>query len=536
VLHHEVRKLDEEPSGGVRLHGLADVSVLPFRVDVFGGAHVATGEFLEPGKTVAFAPSGDLAALGVVHMHNVEVQAHAPQRLEALIGPERAEQFEQTATRSRAGLGGRRVLNINSTANGGGVAELLQTLLSYARGVGVDAQWVVIEADGGFFEITKRIHNRLYGSEGDGGPLGPAEHTRYEAVMRANAAELATLARDGDIVILHDPQTAGLARTAREAGATVVWRCHVGRDTPNELTASGWEFVRPYVEGADAFVFSRAQFAPSWVDRERLHVIPPSIDPFSAKNQPLDDGAVRGVLQYVGLLGGQADPPRVSFARRDGSPGRIDRRVDILQTGPPPPPEAPLVVQASRWDRIKDMVGVLHGFAEHLDGSDAHLALVGPAVHGVDDDPEAGPVLDDCVHAWTDLPQAVRSRVHLACVPMHDPDEAALIVNALQRHARVVTQKSLAEGFGLTVTEAMWKRRPVVASRVGGIVDQIADGEHGLLIDDPFDLDAFGRAVRVLLEDEPLADRLAGAAYQRAFEEFLGDRHLERYAGLFSAL
>ena len=469
-------------------------------------------------------------------MRDVEVHALAPERLEALIGSRRAEEFDQTAARARRSLAGRRVLNVNSTAIGGGVAELLQTLLAYARGVGVDAQWVVIEADGKFFEITKRIHNHLYGAEGDGGSLGPTEHTRYEETMRANAAELSTLTRKGDIVILHDPQTAGLARAARATGATVVWRCHVGRDTPNERTAAGWEFVRPYVEDVDAYVFSRAEFAPSWVDRARLHVIPPSIDPFSAKNQPLADEEVLGILQYVGLLGGRADPPTVRFARRDGSPGRIDRRVDILQTGPPPPPSAPLVVQASRWDRIKDMAGVLRGFADHLGGSDAHLALVGPAVHGVDDDPEAGSVLDECVRAWRDLPQAVRARVHLACVPMHDPDEAAMIVNALQRHARVVTQKSLAEGFGLTVTEAMWKRRPIVASAVGGIVDQITHGEQGLLIDDPTDLDAFGTALRHLLEDEQLADRLATAAYQRAYEEFLGDRHLARYGRLFGSL
>jgi len=471
----------------------------------------------------------------MVRVRNVDVQALDPELLKALIGPQRAERFEQSAARARALLSGRRVINVNSTANGGGVAELLRTLLAYARGTGIDAQWLVIDADGGFFEITKRIHNRLYGAEGDGGPLGPAERARYDAVMRGNAPELPTLAR-GDIVILHDPQTAGLARAVRATGATVVWRCHVGRDVPNAFTAEGWDFVRPYVEDVDAFVFSRAEFAPSWVDRGSLHVIPPSIDPFSAKNQPLDADAVNGILQYVGLVGGRADPPNVPFFRRDGSPGWIERRVDLLHTGPPPPPQAPLVVQASRWDRIKDMAGVLRGFAEHLDGSDAHLALVGPAVHGVDDDPEAGPVLDDCVRVWRELPEALRARVHLACVPMQDPDEAAMVVNALQRHARVVTQKSLAEGFGLTVTEAMWKRRPIVASRVGGIVDQISDGEHGLLIDDPCDLDAFGRAVRRLLEDQPLADRLAHAAYQRAYEEFLGDRHLERYADLFGSV
>ncbi|MFO7589595.1 MAG: glycosyltransferase [Acidimicrobiia bacterium] len=464
------------------------------------------------------------------------MEALSPERLEALIGPQRAEEFRRAAAGARELLAGRRILNVNSTATGGGVAELLQTLLSYARGVGVDAQWVVIEGGPDFFDITKRIHNHLYGSAGDGGPLGPPEHAAYEAVMRANADELATYSHAGDIVILHDPQTAGLANVVRDTGAKVVWRCHVGRDTPNEHTETGWEFIRRYVEDADAFVFSREEFAPPWVDRARLFVIPPSIDPFSAKNQPLSDDTVRGILQYVGLLGGDADPPTVEFSRRDGSPGRIDRRVDILQTGPPPPPDVPLVIQASRWDLVKDMTGVLHGFTRHLDGSDAHLTLAGPAVHGVGDDPEAGPVLNECMEAWGALPETLRTRVHLACVPMHDPDEAAIIVNALQRHASVVTQKSLAEGFGLTVTEAMWKRRPIVASRVGGIVDQITHGEHGLLVDDPFDLDTFGEAVHRLVVDRPYAERLADAAYQRAYEEFLGDRHLEQYAALFTSL
>ncbi len=468
-------------------------------------------------------------------MRQVEVQALAPERLEALIGTERAERFEQLAASARTLLAGRRVLNVNSTPTGGGVAELLQTLLAYARGVGIDARWHVIDGAPGLFEITKRVHNRIYGERGDEGRLGPAERARYEEALRPNAAELAALAEWRDIVILHDPQTAGLASAARATGAAVVWRCHVGRDSPNEHTREGWEFVRPYVEDVDAYVFSRAEFAPEWIDRRRLHVIPPSIDPFSAKNQPVDAPAVRSILQFVGLLGGSADPPTVPFARRDGSPGRIDCRVDLLQTGPPPPPDAPLVVQLSRWDHLKDMAGVLRGFVDHVaDGSDAHLALVGPAIDGVQDDPEAGLALDECVLAWRDLPQALRARVHLACVPMQDADEAAIIVNALQRHATVVTQKSLAEGFGLTVTEAMWKRRPVVASRVGGIADQITDGRHGLLIDDPVDLEGFGAAIRSVLADQELSERLAAAGYERAYDEYLGDRHLERYAALFA--
>jgi trehalose synthase len=246
---------------------------------------------------------------------------------------------------------------------------------------------------------------------------------------------------------------------------------------------------------------------------------------------------VRLALGYVGLIGGDGDVPPVPFTRRDGSPGRINRRVDILQTGPPPPRDAPLVVQVSRWDRMKDMPGVMAGFTEHVDPAlGAHLVLSGPAVTGVADDPEAAEVLDECSELWRRLPHASRGRVHLACTPMADADEAASIVNALQRHAAVVVQKSIAEGFGLTVAEAMWKARPIVASAVGGIADQIVSGEHGLLVDEPRDLPAFGAAVETLLRDRGDAERLGENARLRATAEFLGDRHLEQYGRLLERL
>jgi trehalose synthase len=216
---------------------------------------------------------------------------------------------------------------------------------------------------------------------------------------------------------------------------------------------------------AEAIVVSRPAFAPPWADPAQVHVIQPSIDPFSAKNEALSLRNSGLALSYVGLLDGAIEtPPAVSFARRDGSPGRINRRVDVVQTGPPAPADVPLVVQISRWDRMKDMVGVMTGFVQHVHPSlEAHLLLCGPVVTGVADDPEAAEVLDECTELWRQLPHAARSRVHLACIPMADPDENAAIVNAIQRHASIVVQKSLAEGFGLTVAEAMWKRKPVVA-------------------------------------------------------------------------
>ena len=471
-------------------------------------------------------------------LEQVDVQALDPARLEPLIGPERMANFEQAAEVTQSALAGRVILNVNSTAVGGGVAEMLQTLLAYVRGVGVDARWLVIQGDPEFFALTKRIHNGLYGGAGDGGLLDAAGRRHYEDVLQRNADELLALVRPRDVVVLHDPQTAGLAPLLRGAGALILWRCHVGTDTPNEWTERAWDFLRPYLEEVDAFIFTRASFAPAWAPPERTAVIPPSIDPFSAKNEPMTARNVRLALGYVGLLeGDDGTPPVVPFARRDGSPGRINRKVDILQTGPPAPADAPLVMQVSRWDGMKDMAGVMEGFAHHVDPSlGAHLVLCGPAVAGVADDPEAAVVLEDCMGRWRSLPDALRSRVHLASVPMDDADEAAAIINALQRHATVAVQKSISEGFGLTVAEAMWKSRPIVASAVGGIVDQITDCEHGLLIDDPNDLPAFGAAVERLLREPDEARAFGRAARVRAATEFLGDRHLKQYASIVERL
>ena len=455
-------------------------------------------------------------------------------RLAGLLGGQRLERFLSTAAQVRSLIDGSTIWNVNSTAAGGGVAEMLRALLPWARGVGIDTRWAVIEGDPAFFTITKRVHNRLYGFAGDGGELGEHERLSYEETLAGNAGELRALIRPGDTVILHDPQTAGLIETMKADGAHVVWRCHIGRDAPNEYTDQGWAFLRDHVLQADAVIFSREAFVPSWLPADRVTLIPPSLDPFSPKNQDLSPDMVRRILTYVGLLRGPNDSDVFpQFLRSDGSPGRVDRHVDILQSGPPPSADTPLIVQVSRWDTAKDMTGVIEAFAQHLPGhDDAHLLLAGPTVSGVQDDPEGGQVLQECMGVWQSLPHSVRGRVHLACLPMRDLEENAAIVNALQRHATIVTQKSLAEGFGLTVVEAMWKARPVVASAVGGIVDQIVDGESGLLVENPYDLEAFGSAVGRLLDDPEFAAKLGKAAQQRARELFLGDVHLERWAEL----
>jgi trehalose synthase len=210
----------------------------------------------------------------------------------------------------------------------------------------------------------------------------------------------------------------------------------------------------------------------------------------------------------------------------------------LVVAGDVVPRDARVVLQVSRWDRLKDMAGVLKGFSDHLEEmpADVHLVLVGPDVYGVSDDPEGAEVLDECVAAWKALPEEAQRRVHLVALPMDDVDENAHIVNALQRYATVVVQKSLVEGFGLTVTEPMWKAKPVIASKVGGIQDQIVDGESGVLLADPEDLDEFARSLARLLADEALAQRLGEGAYQRVKDNFLGDRHLAQYVDLVTDL
>ncbi|MFH1725993.1 MAG: glycosyltransferase [Elusimicrobiota bacterium] len=431
-------------------------------------------------------------------------------------------------------FGRRTIWNINSTGTGGGVVEILQAILPYLRGAGVDARWLVITAKKPFFHVTKRLHNMMQGEPGDGGELGPEERGTYDDTMDFNARMLAAVVQPGDLVVLHDPQTAGLAAFMKKRGAKVIWRCHIGTDKPNEFSRRGWEFLLPYVTSADAYIFSCLDFVPAGIDRSRVDVVMPSIDVFSSKNQHLDPAVVRGILHHTGLVSGKL--PKGSFPifrRLDDTPSRVDRQADIVREGPPPDFEEPLIVQVSRWDRLKDPKGVLAGFAEHAAGRcDAHLLLAAPDASSILDDPEAAQALGETLRLLKRLPVKVRKRVHLASLPMADLEENAAIVNAIQRHGTVLVQKSLKEGFGLTIAEAMWKARPVVATAVGGVKRQVQNWVDGILLDDPTDLDAFGGALVRLLEDEGLAERLGRKAKQRAQRSFLNDRHMVHYMGV----
>ena len=483
----------------------------------------------------AGAYGADVMQTTTRHVTQVPIAPVSPGLFRQILSDEAYAELSAATVQARSLFGGRTVWNINSTARGGGVAELLQSLVAYACGAGIDTRWLVIQGKSEFFTITKRIHNQIQGFDGDGGDLGRQEHDEYERSLAPGGRELATMVRPGDILLLHDPQTAGLAPHLSGTGAKIVWRCHVGVDDPNQRAERAWDFLKGYLTEADVYVFSRAGFVWQGLPKDKVAIIPPSIDPFTPKNNLMTRARVAAVLISAGLMKGYAAATPY-FVRTGGTMGFVSRKAELHQLAPLLP-YTKIVAQISRWDRLKDPVGVMQGFSDFVrPHTSAHLVLAGPEVTAVADDPEGAEILHQTIVAWEGLPEEARGRVHLACLPMQDLDENAAIVNALQRWAEVVVQKSLAEGFGLTVAEAMWKGRPVVASSIGGIKDQIEDKKSGVLLEDPTDLEAYGKAVTYLLLEPELAHEMGVAAHERVKENFLNDRHLRQYVELFSRL
>jgi trehalose synthase len=490
---------------------------------------------MTPGETSALEQVPYVRPPGEGFLTHVPVTPVSPGLFRQVLSPAAFQEMVRTNVEAKSLLAGRVVWNVNSTSQGGGVAELLKSLIAYARGAGVDARWEVINATPGFFRITKRIHNQIQGYPGDGGELGEREHEEYGRALTPAALDLASMIKPGDVVILHDPQTAGMAAEAKRAGAKVIWRCHVATDSQDERAGKAKEFVHRYIADSDAFIFSSESFTWRQLDQSRVTIIPPSIDPFTPKNSLMTRPRAAAILIAAGVVNGYAATTPY-FTRPGGGLSLVIREADMVEMAPLLPITR-FMVQVSRWDRLKDPVGVMMGFASFVPPTTGvHLVLAGPAAAAIADDPEGAEVLEQTVREWHALPEAARRRVHIACLPTQDGDENAAIVNALQTSSDVVVQKSIAEGFGLTVAEAMWKGRPVVASRVGGIKDQIEDQKTGLLLDDPTDLRAFGAAVTRLLTDRQVAAEMGTAAQERVREMFLNNRHLMQYAHLLSRL
>ena len=445
-----------------------------------------------------------------------------------LIGAQRTARLRRAAGRIRERLAGGTLWHVNSTGAGGGVAEMLHTTLPLYRGLGVQAGWMVIGGDAPFFAVTKHLGAALYGSEADGDQLDAAAPKIYTDCLSANADEIRRVVTPADILILHDHQTAGLAGLLGEDVRARYWRCHVGVDEPNDASEAAWRFLRPFLADTDGTVFSIPGHVPDFL-RGRAAVIPPFLSPYSPKNCELMPDAVRACLVQCGLRDGSAAPFLIATR---GGPVSVRHPVRVVADRPPRDGE-PLLVQVSRWDRLKDMHGVLAAFVSGVDRG--YLALVGPDPAAVPDDIEQADWFEQCLAARRGLAEAERQRTCLICLPMEDLAENAILVNAIQRAADVVIQKSLAEGFGLTVTEAMWKERVVVASAVGGIATQISHGYTGLLAPDPADLQAFGALLAAAIDGQVDRRAMGDRARHRVLNDFLPDHEIVATADLLDA-
>lgn len=442
--------------------------------------------------------------------------------------------LREEAARLVPRLRGRKVWMVNSTAKGGGVAEMLPRLVGMLRELGLDIEWVVMGTDETrFFELTKRIHNLIHGS---GDPRFDEEDQQlYAAVSSGNAQEMKRRLRAEDVLVVHDPQPLGMgAQLQRELGLPFFFRCHIGLDHESPGTRAAWSFLRPYAERCDYAIFSAPEYIPSFL-AGKAGLIAPAIDPLGYKNRELSPHKLAGILKSAGLARSRHPVVPERFAelamrlRPDGVFAPLEEETDIGI------PFRPIVTQISRWDRLKGFAPLLEAFVRMKRGIGEHdvsdrqrrrlgtvrLVLAGPEPAAVSDDPEALSVLAELADAYRRLPHWIQEDVALLSLPMGSREQNALMVNALQRCSSVVVQNSLQEGFGLTVTEAMWKQRGVLGSRACGVRQQIRDGMDGWLIPDSEDPAGIAALLEAMLDDLPGRTRLGQTAQRRVHDEFL---------------
>jgi trehalose synthase len=369
-------------------------------------------------------------------------------------------------------LEGKKIQNVNSTAVGGGVAEILNRMVPLLKELGVDTRWDVIKGGGRFFDVTKKFHNALHGKD-EG--LTVEDFEIFLETGRANEAEMDIW---GDIVFIHDPQPITLIN--RRSGNKWLWRCHVDVSNPEPTV---WKFLEEFIFRYDSAIFSAPSFSRKLPIRQFL--IAPSIDPLSDKNKELPKEVVDSVF-------GKYEVPR----------------------------DKPVITQISRFDRLKDPVGVIKAYKQVKKRVDSRLVLAGGTAS---DDPEGQKVLDEVREA-----AHKDSDIHILLLPQNDIE-----INAIQSGSDVIIQKSLKEGFGLTISEALWKAKPVVASNVGGIPLQVKHGYSGLLCNT---VEGAAHSIKQLLNNKAYAKKLGENGKEHVRYNFLLTRHLRDYMLVFLSL
>jgi trehalose synthase len=377
-------------------------------------------------------------------------------------------------------LKGLRVLHVNATSFGGGVAEILHTLVPLMKDCGLEVDWKVIDAPPQFFDLTKRMHNALQGKEDF---LSEEDKRLFEKVAKDNAAYIGV--DEYDVAVLHDPQPVGLPAFANFGNCKLVWRCHIDTSSPNEVF---WNYLNTFLSYYDAGIFTLKSYAKDGIAIEKIYDIPPSIDPLSNKNRMLSEEEMKKAMTKLGLVSGR-----------------------------------PVIAQVSRFDPWKDPMGVVDAYRQlKRKFPDLQLLLIGSMAS---DDPEGWKIYEDLLrYIGMDYDVKVLSNFH---------GIGDIEVNAAQRISKVVLQKSLREGFALTMSEAMWKKTPVIGGNVGGIPLQVHHGVNGYLVES---VDETVEYTERILENPDLAKELGRNGYEIVKKHFLCTRHLLQYLELFRDL
>lgn len=406
-----------------------------------------------------------------------------------------------------------RTIHLNTSANGGGVAEILTAITTHADSNGIASGWGVLGATTSYYDFTKNLHHLMHG-HGDPKRLDlPVEADIYRRTLTDVLPGLISVLTPTDTVILHDPQTLGLACGLREHVAGLYWHCHVGSTTdPRKVKEAIWSYFREDTAVLDGVLVVDPAYV-SGISARTIIETYPAIWSRSPKNMPLSHSETQMHLREIGLFG----------------PGSARTIAGRLWQTDPLPADAVAVLQVSRWDPLKGMSSVLQTL-QRLDET-VHLILAGPDPDEVLDDPEGSEQLTQTLQVWESLPQGAKHRAHVIALSADDLGNNARRVNALQRRADIVTQRSIEEGFGLTVTEAMLKGKPVVASRTGGLIKQIDHDQNGILVE-PLNDDEFVAAVNTLARDASLRTRLGQKATFAAARHFSLERLVKSYSTL----
>ena len=398
-------------------------------------------------------------------LQNVDIGERSLASYEGIVSSDILEHLRNLA----ADLRGTRILHVNATPYGGGVSELLRSLVPLVNDLGLVADWKIIRGDNEFFDITKKIHNGLQGADLE---LTAEEKAHYEQISRDNARDLT---EEYDVVFLHDPQPAAILPLRGNGHSHWVWRCHIDTGQPNPAV---WQYMRGFLTEYDAAIFTMPEFVPPDFPISKVQIIPPAIDPLSPKNMPIADSTTRQVLDWIGV--------------------RLNR---------------PLITQVSRFDTWKDPLGVIEAYKRVREEiPNLQLALVGSMAL---DDPEGWEIYKQVQSASQQEP-LIHIFTNLTGV-------GNIEVNAFQRHSELIIQKSIREGFGLVVSESLWKGTPVVAGRAGGIPLQMSDGAGGLLVDS---IEECAEAILRLLKDPDWSRQLGERGRERVREHFLLPRLL----------